>query len=78
MTGIRVEDPGDVRDGVSRLLSTPGPALLDAVVNPHALSLPPHTSFGMLEGFSLSFAKQAVHGNVDEVIQTVEERVSLS
>ena len=78
MTGIRVEDPGDVRDGVNELLSTPGPALLDAVVNPHALSLPPHTSFGMVEWFSLSLAKQAVHGNIDDVIQTVAERVRLA
>jgi hypothetical protein len=41
LTGIRVEDPSDVQDGVNRLLSTPGPALLDAVVEPRALSFPP-------------------------------------
>jgi len=78
MTGIRVEDPVDVRKGVNQLLSTPGPALLDAVVNAHALSLPPHTTFGMVEGFSLSLAKQALHGDIDDVIETVEERVSLA
>jgi pyruvate dehydrogenase (quinone) len=77
ITGIRVEDPGDVREGVNQLLSTPGPALLDAVVDPHALSLPPHTSFGIVEGFSLSLAKQALNGNLDDAIQTVKERVSL-
>jgi pyruvate dehydrogenase (quinone) len=78
ITGIRVEDPGDVRTGVERLLSTPGPALLDAVVSPHALSLPPHTSFGIVEGFSLSLAKQALHGDLDDAIGTVKERVSLT
>ena len=77
LTGIRVEDPGDVREGVERLLSTPGPALLDAVVNPRALSLPQHVTFGMAEGFSLSFAKQALHGNIDDVIETVKENVRL-
>ncbi|MCW3018124.1 MAG: thiamine pyrophosphate protein domain protein TPP-binding [Solirubrobacterales bacterium] len=76
-TGIRVEDPREVRDAVTRLLSTPGPALLDAVVDPHALSLPPHISFGMAEGFSLSLAKQAIHGNLDEVVETVKRNVSL-
>ena len=30
--------------------SASGPALLDAVVEPYALSLPPHVSFGEAEG----------------------------
>jgi pyruvate dehydrogenase (quinone) len=78
LTGIRVEDPREVRDGVTRLLSTPGPALLDAVVDPHALSLPPHVTFGMAEGFSLSLAKQALHGNLDEVVETVKRNVHIA
>ena len=77
LTGIRVEDPGDVRDAVAQFLATPGPALLDAVVDPHALSLPAHVSFGEAEGFSLSFAKQALNGNLDDVIQTVKRNVHL-
>jgi pyruvate dehydrogenase (quinone) len=77
LTGIRVEDPREVRDAVTRLLATPGPALLDAVVDPHALSLPPHISVGEAEGFSLSLAKQAIHGSLDEVIETVKDNVSL-
>ena len=77
ITGIRLEDPREVKDGVSRLLSTPGPALLDAVVDPHALSLSPHITFGMAEGFSLSLAKQALHGNLDDVIETVKGNVRI-
>jgi pyruvate dehydrogenase (quinone) len=77
LTGIRLEDPREVRDAVTRLLSTPGPALLDAVVDPHALSLPPHVTLGEAEGFSLSLAKQAIHGSLDEVIETVRDNVSL-
>ncbi|HXO10339.1 MAG TPA: thiamine pyrophosphate-dependent enzyme [Solirubrobacteraceae bacterium] len=75
LTGIRVQDPGEVRDAVAQFLATPGPALLDAVVEPYALSLPPHVSFGEAEGFSLSFAKQALNGNLDDVIQTVKRNV---
>ncbi len=75
--GIRLEDPREVRDAVTRLISTPGPALLDAVVDPHALSLPPHITFGEAEGFSLSIAKQAIHANLDEVIETVKGNVHL-
>jgi pyruvate dehydrogenase (quinone) len=77
LTGIRVDDPGDVRDAVAQFLATPGPALLDAIVEPDALSLPPHVSFGEAEGFSLSFAKQALSGNLDDVIQTVKRNVHL-
>ncbi len=77
ITGIRLEKADDVRDSVARLLSTPGPALLDAVVDPHALSLPPRITFGMAEGFSLSLAKQALHGSLDEVIETVKHNVGI-
>jgi pyruvate dehydrogenase (quinone) len=77
LTGIRVEDPAEVRDGVSRLLRTPGPALLDAVVDPVALSLPPRATFAEAKGFSLSLGKQVVHGNLDEVIETVKRNVGI-
>ena len=53
------------------------PPLLDAVVNPFAVSLPPYATFGMAEGFSLSLAKQAAHGKVDDVIETLKENVRL-
>jgi pyruvate dehydrogenase (quinone) len=75
LTGIRVEDPRQVRDAVAEFLAIPGPALLDAVTDPYALSLPPHVSFGEAEGFSLSFAKQALNGNLDDVIDTVKSNV---
>jgi pyruvate dehydrogenase (quinone) len=77
LTGIRVEDPGQVRRAVAEFLATPGPAILDAVVEPDALSLPSHVSFGEAEGFSLSLAKQAVGGNLDDVIETVGRNVHL-
>ena len=44
---------------------------------PSTLSLPAHVSFGEAEGFSLSFAKQALNGNLDDVIQTVKRNVHL-
>ena len=48
-----------------------------AVVDPLALSMPPHTTFGMAEGFMLSLAKQALHGRLDDVIHTAERNVGL-
>jgi pyruvate dehydrogenase (quinone) len=78
IAGFRLENPNDVRSTVERFLTTSGPALLDAVIDPHALALPPHVSLGMAEGFSLSLAKQAIHGNLDDVIDIAEGNVLLA
>jgi pyruvate dehydrogenase (quinone) len=76
-TGVRVEDPGDVAEAVRHVLSCQGPAVLDAVVDPYALALPPHVTFGMAEGFALSLAKQAVHGKLDDALRTAAHNVRL-
>jgi pyruvate dehydrogenase (quinone) len=33
-TGIRIEDPGDVRDGLGQALATDGPVLVDVLTDP--------------------------------------------
>ena len=44
--GIRIEEPGDVRDGLAEALAyKDGPVVIDAMVDPFALSLPSHVSF---------------------------------
>jgi pyruvate dehydrogenase (quinone) len=77
ITGFRLEQAADVRSTVETFLNTPGPALLDAVVDPNALALPPHATFGEAENFSLSLAKQAIEGNLDDVIATVRDNALL-
>jgi pyruvate dehydrogenase (quinone) len=77
IAGFRLESPKDVQSTIERFLATPGPALLDAVVDQHALSLPPHVTIGMAEGFSLSLAKEAIHGNLDDVIDTAKDNILL-
>src|SRR5207245_10907809 len=76
-TGVRVEDPADVAEAVRHVLSCEGPAVLDAVVDPYAISLPPHVTFGMAEGFALSLAKQALHGKQDVALRTAAHNVRL-
>jgi pyruvate dehydrogenase (quinone) len=76
--GIRIEDPGDVRDGLADALAhRGGPVVVDAVVDPFALSLPSHVPFHTAKGFTLSFAKQVWNGKLDAVIKTVERNVRL-
>ena len=76
--GIRIEEPGDVREGLAEALAhKDGPVVVDAVVDPFALSLPSHVPFHTAEGFTLSFAKQVWNGKMDAVIKTIERNVRL-
>jgi pyruvate dehydrogenase (quinone) len=76
--GIRIEEPGDVRAGLTEALAhKSGPVVVDAVVDPLALSMPSHVPFHAAKGFTLSLAKQVWHGRLDTVIKTMERNVRL-
>jgi len=76
--GIRIEDPGDVREGLAEALAHKGgPVVVDAVVDPLALLLPSHVPFHTARGFTLSLAKQVWSGKMDEVIKTMERNIRL-
>ncbi len=76
--GIRIEEPGGVRDGLAEALAHKGgPVVVDAVVDPFALSLPSHVPFHTVKGFTLSMAKQVWNGKMDEVIKTIKQNVRL-
>jgi pyruvate dehydrogenase (quinone) len=76
--GIRIEEPGDVREGLAAALAhKSGPVVVDAVVDPFALSLPSHVPFHTAKGFTMSVAKQIWNGKMDDVIKTVERNVRL-
>jgi pyruvate dehydrogenase (quinone) len=76
--GIRLEDPAEVRDGLAEALAhKSGPVVVDAVVDPFALSLPSHVPFHTAKGFTLSLAKQVWSGKMDDVIKTAERNVRL-
>jgi pyruvate dehydrogenase (quinone) len=76
--GIRIEEPGDVREGLAEALAyKDGPVVVDAVVDPFALSLPAHVPFHTAKGFTLSMAKQIWSGKMDDVIKTIERNVRL-
>jgi pyruvate dehydrogenase (quinone) len=76
--GIRVEEPGDVRGALQKALAhTDGPVVVDMVVDPNALALPSDTPVKTMKNFTLSLAKQVVHGNLDGVIDTAEDNVRL-
>ena len=51
-TGIRVEDPSEVRPAVERALATDGHVLVDVLSNPSELALPPKATVGKARGQS--------------------------
>jgi pyruvate dehydrogenase (quinone) len=76
--GIRIEEPGDVRGRLAEALAhKSGPVVVDAVVDPFALSMPSHVPFHAAKGFTLSLAKQVWNGKMDAVIKTMERNVRL-
>jgi pyruvate dehydrogenase (quinone) len=76
--GIRLEEPGEVKDALAEALAyKEGPVVVDAVVDRFALSLPSHVPFHTAKGYTLSLAKQVLSGRMDEVIKTVEHNIRL-
>jgi pyruvate dehydrogenase (quinone) len=66
--GIRLEDAGEVNDGIAAALAHDGPVLVDAVVNRAELAMPPSITLEMAKGFSLFMLKAVFSGRGDEVI----------
>jgi pyruvate dehydrogenase (quinone) len=66
--GIRLEDPGQVDDGIAASLAHDGPVLIDAVVNRTELAMPPSITVEMAKGFSLYMVKAILNGRADEIV----------
>jgi pyruvate dehydrogenase (quinone) len=71
MKGIRVEDPANVRTALENAFAHDGPVLIDAVVNPSVLVMPPKIEFSQAKGFGMYALKQVFNGNGKEVWDTL-------
>jgi pyruvate dehydrogenase (quinone) len=69
INSVRVEKPGEVRDALADALSRPGPALVDVVTDPNALSLPPHITGEQVKGFALAVSRTVLSGGVGKMVQ---------
>jgi pyruvate dehydrogenase (quinone) len=76
--GIRLEDPADV-DGVLQeaLAHRGGPVVVDAVVDPYALSIPAHVPGHTAVGFTLSAWKQIAGGHPGLVLEEIKHNFDL-
>jgi len=75
MMGVRIEDPADLRSGIQKALAHSGPALIDVVTDPNALSMPPHITAEQVEGFGIATMKLVLSGHIDQVVETLEANI---
>jgi len=75
MMGVRIENPADLTSGLKKALQHPGPALIDVVTDPNALSIPSHADRSQAVGFALALGKMVLAGNLEEVVDTVEGNI---
>ena len=73
--GIRIEQPGDIRTGLTEALAHPGPVLIDLVTDPHALSMPPNVTAAQVKGFALAAGKTVLDGGVGKMIELARANV---
>ncbi|AHH17319.1 pyruvate dehydrogenase [Nocardia nova SH22a] len=66
--GVRVTEPDGIRPAIAEALAHPGPALVDLVTDPNALSLPPHITAAQVRGFALAASKIVLTGGVGRMI----------
>jgi len=67
-TGLRVEDPSEVRAAVERALAIDGPVLIDVLTNPSELSMPPKATLKQARGYSLYLLKEILAGGAEGVV----------
>jgi pyruvate dehydrogenase (quinone) len=72
---VRVEQPGDVQAGLTEALAHPGPALVDLVTDPNALSIPPHITGAQVKGFALAAGKTVLEGGVGRMVELARANV---
>ncbi len=65
--GERVEQAEDIGPAVQRAFEHPGPALIDFVTDPLALSVPPAITMDQVKGFALTSGKLVLGGEKEEV-----------
>ncbi|MEU6971169.1 pyruvate dehydrogenase [Kitasatospora aureofaciens] len=64
----RVAEPGRVREVLAEALERPGPALVDVVTDPNALSIPPRITAAQLKGFALAAGRTVLSGGVGRMV----------
>ncbi|MFE3289869.1 pyruvate dehydrogenase [Rhodococcus sp. NPDC059234] len=71
----RVEDPADIESGLRAAFDHDGPALVDLVTDPMALSLPPTITGGQVKGFALAMSRMVMNGGAGEAVKMAKSNL---
>ncbi|WP_305091664.1 pyruvate dehydrogenase [Prescottella sp. R16] len=71
----RIENPADIEAGLREAFAHDGPALVDIVTDPNALSLPPEITGGQVRGFALAMSKVVMNGGVGEAVRMAKSNL---
>ena len=66
---VRVDKPKELRAALKDAFRHRGPALVDVVTDPHALSMPPKITGEQVTGFALSMGRTVLDGGVGKMVQ---------
>ena len=66
---MRVEESGELEDGLRAAFAHDGPALVDVRTLRSELSLPPKLSYGELKGFTLYATRTILSGGGEELVE---------
>ncbi len=61
---VRVTKPGAIREAFQHAFNRPGPALVELVTDPNALSIPSHVTAEQVKGFALAAGRTVLDGGV--------------
>ncbi|GAB2658380.1 pyruvate dehydrogenase [Nocardia goodfellowii] len=69
LPAVRVDQPSAITEGLRATFATPGPAVLELITDPNALSIPPKITGEMLRGFALSAGRTVLGGGVGTMVE---------
>lgn len=72
---FRIEDPKQAPKQIKKALAYYGPALIDVVTDPNALSLPPTLTFDQLLGFSKAATRTVFGGGVGSMLSMAKSNL---
>ncbi|MEJ4120630.1 pyruvate dehydrogenase [Corynebacterium macginleyi] len=72
---FRIEDPKQAPQQIKKALAYNGPALIDVVTAPNALSLPPTLTFDQLLGFSKAATRTVFGGGVGSMLSMAKSNL---
>ncbi|MGU3291689.1 pyruvate dehydrogenase [Williamsia sp. M5A3_1d] len=73
--GRRVTEPGDIAAAMSEAFAHDGPALVQLVTDPLALSVPPKLTGTQLKGFALAMSKVVLNGGMGEAVKMAKSNL---